>query len=137
MTESAIIRHEPCPHCGSRDNLGRYDDGHGYCFGCGAYEAGEGEEAEKTGASKALHRGSYAPLLSAVSAKRPSASSTTVSTLRSTTPLTTMPRAARLRRSAAPPTRNSSGSATRKRRSCSASSVGKAGVEKSSSPKAS
>lgn len=28
------IRKEPCPSCGSRDNLGRYDDGGAYCFGC-------------------------------------------------------------------------------------------------------
>ena len=26
--------HEPCPKCGSKDNLGRWDDGHAYCFGC-------------------------------------------------------------------------------------------------------
>jgi twinkle protein len=29
---------EPCPECGSKDNLARYDDGHGYCFGCAYYE---------------------------------------------------------------------------------------------------
>ena len=33
-----MLRHEPCPNCGSRDNLGRYSDGHGFCFGCGYYE---------------------------------------------------------------------------------------------------
>lgn len=38
--ESVLIQHEPCPECGSRDNLGRYSDGHGYCFGCGHYERG-------------------------------------------------------------------------------------------------
>ena len=37
-TESEFIGHEPCPKCGSRDNLARYDDGHGWCFGCGYYE---------------------------------------------------------------------------------------------------
>lgn len=30
--------HEPCPNCGSRDNVGRYSDGHGFCFGCGYTE---------------------------------------------------------------------------------------------------
>ena len=30
--------HEPCPRCGSSDNLGRYLDGSGYCFGCGYRE---------------------------------------------------------------------------------------------------
>jgi len=38
---SVCIAHEPCPQCGSRDNLGRYSDGHGWCFGCGYYEKGE------------------------------------------------------------------------------------------------
>ncbi len=38
---STCINHEPCPECGSRDNLARYSDGHGYCFGCGYYEKGE------------------------------------------------------------------------------------------------
>lgn len=31
---SQFVRHENCPYCASRDNLARYDDGHGYCFGC-------------------------------------------------------------------------------------------------------
>lgn len=43
LTESSLITHEPCTQCGSRDNLARYDDGHGYCFGCGHYERGDGE----------------------------------------------------------------------------------------------
>lgn len=33
-----FVQHEPCPKCGSRDNLGRYDDGGATCFGCGYYE---------------------------------------------------------------------------------------------------
>lgn len=33
-TADAFERHEPCPSCGSRDNLARYSDGHAYCFGC-------------------------------------------------------------------------------------------------------
>ncbi|WP_313196192.1 toprim domain-containing protein [Shinella zoogloeoides] len=43
MTEdSSFVRKEPCPQCGSRDNLGRYSDGHGHCFGCGYHEPGDG-----------------------------------------------------------------------------------------------
>ena len=38
MEESQFTNHEPCPSCGSKDNLARYDDGHGYCFGCGYHE---------------------------------------------------------------------------------------------------
>lgn len=30
---SAFIQHLPCPNCGSKDNLGEYDD-HFFCFGC-------------------------------------------------------------------------------------------------------
>ena len=36
--ESNFIRHEPCPACGSKDNLAVYDD-HKFCFGCGHYES--------------------------------------------------------------------------------------------------
>ncbi len=39
---SHAIGKEPCPKCGSRDNLARYSDGHGYCFGCRYYEKGDG-----------------------------------------------------------------------------------------------
>lgn len=40
MGESSCIGHEPCPACGSRDNLARYDDGHAHCFtpGCEYFE---------------------------------------------------------------------------------------------------
>ena len=31
---STFVTHEPCPSCGSHNNLARYDDGHAYCFGC-------------------------------------------------------------------------------------------------------
>ena len=37
-SNSTFLNHEPCPKCGSRDNLARFDDGHGYCFGCQYYE---------------------------------------------------------------------------------------------------
>jgi twinkle protein len=42
--DSVCIGHEPCPKCGSRDNLARYSDGHAYCFSvsCEHYEAGDG-----------------------------------------------------------------------------------------------
>jgi twinkle protein len=31
---SAFMGHEPCPKCGSRDNLARYASGRGFCHGC-------------------------------------------------------------------------------------------------------
>lgn len=37
MPESKFLKHEPCPNCHSRNNLGVWDDGHKYCFGCGFY----------------------------------------------------------------------------------------------------
>lgn len=41
--ESQYLYKEACPKCGSRDNLARYSDGHGHCFGCSHYEPGNGE----------------------------------------------------------------------------------------------
>ena len=33
--ESTFSHREPCPQCGSKDNLVRYTDGHAWCFGAG------------------------------------------------------------------------------------------------------
>lgn len=33
-----FLRHEPCPACGSKDNLARYVDMSAYCFGCKHHE---------------------------------------------------------------------------------------------------
>jgi len=33
-SSSQFLHHEPCPACGSKDNLARYSDGHAWCFGC-------------------------------------------------------------------------------------------------------
>ena len=46
--ESEFIQHEPCPECGSRDNLARYDDGHAFCFGCNYREKAGGEQKPVT-----------------------------------------------------------------------------------------
>lgn len=40
LNDSNFVKHEPCPKCGSRDNLGVWSDGHKYCFGCKYYERG-------------------------------------------------------------------------------------------------
>lgn len=34
----SYVGHEPCPKCGSRDNLARYSDGSAWCFGCHHWE---------------------------------------------------------------------------------------------------
>ncbi len=41
--ESELLRKGPCDACGSSDACATYDDGHTYCFSCGAY--GHSEEA--------------------------------------------------------------------------------------------
>jgi twinkle protein len=46
-SQANFLRHEPCPSCGSRNNLARYSDGHGFCFGCEYYEEGEGVNSER------------------------------------------------------------------------------------------
>ena len=45
--ETEFIHHEPCPNCGSKDNLARYSDGHGYCFGCEYLERADGDKKVK------------------------------------------------------------------------------------------
>jgi len=53
VSDSEFVGHEPCPACGSKDNLARYSDGHGYCFGCEYYEPADGEERHAVPSSKA------------------------------------------------------------------------------------
>lgn len=38
LEPSTFLYHEPCPKCGSRDNLARYANGSATCFGCGYWE---------------------------------------------------------------------------------------------------
>jgi twinkle protein len=42
-TDSTLLHKGPCTPCGSSDANATYDDGHSYCFSCGAYGRGEGE----------------------------------------------------------------------------------------------
>src|ERR1700744_2302184 len=39
---SRFLSHEPCPRCGSKDNLARYEGGSAFCFGCAYWEHGTG-----------------------------------------------------------------------------------------------
>lgn len=44
-----VVRHAPCPKCGSRDNRAEYDDGGWHCFGCEDHGNGtEGPVETKT-----------------------------------------------------------------------------------------
>lgn len=42
--DSQLVGREPCPKCGSKDNLARYSDGHAYCYSaaCDHYERADG-----------------------------------------------------------------------------------------------
>lgn len=61
--ESTCIGHESCPQCGSRDNLARYDDGHGFCFGCQYHEPGGGASVDRArGLPSELLLGDYTSL---------------------------------------------------------------------------
>jgi twinkle protein len=62
---SPHLYHEPCPKCGSKDNLSRRADGGAFCFGCGHYErGGDGEEPKERRIStpKEFKTGIYADL---------------------------------------------------------------------------
>lgn len=50
MSNSEFVGKEPCPKCGSADNLARYSDGHAHCFshGCDYWEPSEGEVKTQT-----------------------------------------------------------------------------------------
>lgn len=49
-----FLHHESCPKCGSRDNLARYDDGSGWCFGCGFYQPATGFSVQAVRKTKGL-----------------------------------------------------------------------------------
>lgn len=52
-----FVRFSPCPKCGSRDNLGNYDDGSAWCFGCHYYQKPSAEKfVPKTAGEQGLHR---------------------------------------------------------------------------------
>lgn len=50
-----FVAHEPCPECGSKNNLARYDDGSAYCFGCQHSERGQ-SDPPKTRSKPKEHR---------------------------------------------------------------------------------
>ena len=67
----ACIAHEPCPKCGSKDNLARYADGGAHCFTgtCKHWEPADadyvvppGGEGNATKKAKLPNIGDYLPL---------------------------------------------------------------------------
>ena len=44
---SEFVKHEPCPACGSKDNMARWSDGHTFCFGCGYRQSANQEEEQQ------------------------------------------------------------------------------------------
>src|SRR6202165_2481179 len=66
---SPHLYHEPCPKCGSKDNLSRRANGGAFCFGCGYYEKGDDEleppkETKRLSEGKSFLTGIYAELSS-------------------------------------------------------------------------
>lgn len=60
--ESTFTHKEPCPACGSKDNLARYTDGHGFCFGCKHHEPATGEPTNPTRSHKVTDATDYTPI---------------------------------------------------------------------------
>jgi twinkle protein len=56
---STVVGKEPCPKCGSRDNLARYTDGHAHCFGASCDYWEPGDEAK---ASSPRPKAEFSPL---------------------------------------------------------------------------
>lgn len=56
--DSVFVGREPCPTCGSEDNLARYSDGHAYCFGatCNHFEpptdSSDGPEQDRSSGTR-------------------------------------------------------------------------------------
>ena len=63
-SESVCLRHEPCPSCGSKDNLARYDDGHAFCFSidCDHYEHSDSGSLVLLRNKSAKNKGSFTPV---------------------------------------------------------------------------
>ena len=60
---STFTQHEPCPACGSKDNLARYSTGDGHCFGCGYHEFADGNTNNKTLENSLLENLEHKPLV--------------------------------------------------------------------------
>lgn len=62
MGDSSFTHKEPCPQCGSRDNLARYTDGHGFCFGCQHYEPPTGSPSSPNKAAMSTDETTFTPI---------------------------------------------------------------------------
>ena len=51
---SEFVGHESCPSCGSSDALGRFSDGHGWCFSCSSYFPADGESDGTAGETASI-----------------------------------------------------------------------------------
>tara|TARA_R100000700_G_C3178157_1_gene153729 strand:- start:1953 stop:3626 length:1674 start_codon:yes stop_codon:yes gene_type:complete len=63
-SESVCLRHEPCPSCGSKDNLARYDDGHAFCFSidCDHYEYADRSPSSNNQNQTQKNKGTFTPV---------------------------------------------------------------------------
>ncbi len=63
MANSAFVQHEPCPGCGSRNNLARYADGSARCFGSGCTYRERGDGTAPSSPSRPAGGRMGAPML--------------------------------------------------------------------------
>jgi twinkle protein len=64
-SDSTLLHHGPCEHCGSSDANAFYSDGHSYCFSCGHHDQGkspDGSDATTSSAPSDIVRGECQPL---------------------------------------------------------------------------
>lgn len=61
-SDSSFTHKEPCPACGSKDNLARYTDGHGFCFGCRHYEPAPDGADQPTRSTKVSDPSDFSPI---------------------------------------------------------------------------
>lgn len=61
MSNTNFLHHSPCENCGSRDNLGVYED-HTYCFGCHEYKKTNGDLPQKPKVISNMIEGIYEAL---------------------------------------------------------------------------
>ncbi|MEP7694528.1 toprim domain-containing protein [Vibrio parahaemolyticus] len=64
MSSSNLVGKEPCPKCGSKDNVAVYDDGHKYCFtiDCDYFVPSPDQGGRKPIANKKKQRKEFTPL---------------------------------------------------------------------------
>jgi hypothetical protein len=56
-TQSRFVKHGPCEHCGSRNNVAWYSNGTGFCFGCSHFYRGSPASRYSETSTNEIQRG--------------------------------------------------------------------------------